>query len=116
VGALRKEQDAARTILISFDSGTLESVRKLDASIMTGLLVEELQPDSVKAAVDIGARQLCPRFSSVTAELVAQAHRSDLHVATWTVNDAEDMRKVISTGVDGVMTDFPDRLEAILEP
>jgi len=116
VGALRKEQDAARTIVISFDNGTLESVRKLDASIMTGLLVEEMQPESVKAAVDIGARQLCPRFSSVTAELVQQAHRSDLHVATWTVNQPDDMRAVIAAGVDGVMTDFPDRLQAVLEP
>jgi glycerophosphoryl diester phosphodiesterase len=116
VGALRKEQDAARTIVISFDSATLESVRKLDASIMTGLLVEVLQPDSVKAAVDIGARQLCPRFSSVTAELVQQAHRSDLHVATWTVNQPDDIRAVIAAGVDGVMTDFPDRLQAVLEP
>jgi glycerophosphoryl diester phosphodiesterase len=116
VGALRKEQDTARTVVTSFDRVTLESVRKLDASIMTGLLVEELQPESVKAAVEIGARQLCPRFSSVTAELVAQAHRSDLHVATWTVNDAEDMRKMITTGMDGVMTDFPDRLQAVLEP
>jgi glycerophosphoryl diester phosphodiesterase len=116
VGALRKEQDAARTIVISFDPGTLDSVRKLDASIMTGLLVDELRPESVKAAVDIGARQLCPRYTSVTAELVEQAHRSDLHVATWTVNQTEEMRAVIAAGVDGVMTDFPDRLQAVLEP
>lgn len=116
VGALRKEQDAARTSVISFDTGTLDSVRKLDASIMTGLLVEQMKPESVNAAVDIGARQLCPRFTSVTAELVALAHRSDLHVATWTVNQPEDMRAVIAAGVDGVMTDFPDRLQAILEP
>jgi glycerophosphoryl diester phosphodiesterase len=116
VGALRKEQDAARTIVISFDPGTLDSVRKLDASIMTGLLVDELRPESVKAAVDVGARQLCPRYMSVTAELVEQAHRSDLHVATWTVNQTEEMRAVIAVGVDGVMTDFPDRLQAVLEP
>lgn len=116
VGALRKEHDAARTIVISFDAGTLDSVRKLDASIMTGLLVEELKADSATAAVDIGARQLCPRFSSVTRELVDQAHRSDLHVATWTVNQPEEMRSAIAAGVDGVMTDFPDRLQAVLDP
>ena len=78
--------------------------------------MEALQPDSVKAAVDIGARQLCPRFTSVTAELAQQAHRSDLHVATWTVNEPDDIRAMIAAGVDGVMTDFPDRLQAILEP
>ena len=41
VGALQKEQDAARTIVISFDASAIESVRKLDASIMTGLLIDE---------------------------------------------------------------------------
>ena len=116
VGALQKEQDAARTIVISFDPGTIESVRKLDASIMTGLLIEEGgQTDAVKKALDIGARQLCPRNSLITSELIAEAHRADLLVATWTVDDADEMRRVIAAGADGVMTDFPDRLMAVVE-
>jgi glycerophosphoryl diester phosphodiesterase len=116
VGALQKEQDAARTVVISFDPSTIESVRKLDASIMTGLLIEEgSQADAVKKALDIGARQLCPRNSLITSELIAEAHRSDLLVATWTVDDAEEMRRVIAAGTDGVMTDFPDRLMAVVE-
>ena len=117
VGALQKEQDAARTIVISFDPSTIESVRKLDASIMTGLLIEEgSQADAVKKALDIGARQLCPRNSLITSELIAEAHHADLLVATWTVDDAEEMRRVIAAGADGVMTDFPDRLMAVIEP
>jgi len=116
VGALQKEQDAARTIVISFDPSTIESVRKLDASIMTGLLIEEgSQADAVKKALDIGARQLCPRNSLITSELITEAHRADLLVATWTVDDAEEMRRVIAAGTDGVMTDFPDRLMAVVE-
>jgi glycerophosphoryl diester phosphodiesterase len=102
--------------VISFDPGTIESVRKLDASIMTGLLIEEGgQTDAVKKALDIGARQLCPRNSLITSELIAEAHRADLLVATWTVDDADEMRRVIAAGADGVMTDFPDRLMAIVE-
>ncbi len=116
VGALRKEQDAARTIVISFDAATLESVRKLDASVMTGLLLEAKDMDATKRAVEVGARQLCPKFSIVTRDFVHEAHRADLHVATWTVNQAEDMRALIAAGVDGIMTDFPDRLQAVLEP
>jgi glycerophosphoryl diester phosphodiesterase len=116
VGALQKEQDAARTIVISFDPGTIESVRKLDASIMTGLLIEEGRHNgAVQKALDVGARQICPRNSLVTSELVAEAHRADLLVATWTVDDAEEMRRVIAAGADGVMTDFPDRLMAVVE-
>jgi glycerophosphoryl diester phosphodiesterase len=116
VGALRKEQDAARTIVISFDASTIESVRKLDASVMTGLLLDAEDKEAAKKALEVGARQLCPKFSTVTREFVDEAHRADLHVATWTVNEAEDMRKLIAAGVDGIMTDFPDRLQSVLEP
>jgi glycerophosphoryl diester phosphodiesterase len=116
VGALQKEQDAARTIVISFDPSTIDSVRKLDASIMTGLLIEQGgEAGAVKNALDVGARQLCPRNSLITSELIAEAHRADLLVATWTVDDAEEMRRVIAAGADGVMTDFPDRLMAVVE-
>jgi len=114
-GALRDPQDAARTVVISFDPGTLAGLRKLDASIMTGLLVEESGADLVKTSIEVGARQLCPRSALVTPGLVDQAHHADLHVATWTVNELDEMRAVIAAGVDGVMTDFPDRLLAVLE-
>jgi len=117
VGALQKEQDAARTIVISFDPAMIESVRKLDASIMTGLLVEDgANTDAVKKALEVGARQLCPRYSLITNELVSDAHKADLPVATWTVDDPDEMRRVIAAGADGVMTDFPDRLMAVIEP
>ena len=114
VGALRDPQDSARTVVISFDPSTLASLRRLDPTIMTGLLVEEKAADIVKAAIDIGARQLCPRSALVTRPLVEEAHRADLHVATWTVNDPEEMRTLMAAGVDGVMTDFPDRLRSVI--
>lgn len=115
VGALRNPDDAARTVVISFDPSTLAALRKLDATVMTGLLVEEHGMDWVKTAVDVGARQLCPRSALITPELVSAAHHADLHVATWTVNEPDEIRSVIAAGVDGVMTDFPDRLRTIVE-
>lgn len=115
VAALAGAGNAARTVVISFDPSTLDALRRLDASIMTGLLVEGGNRDFVKAALDVGARQLCPRADLITRELVDQAHRSDLHVVTWTVNEAAKMGSVINAGVDGIMTDLPDRLRATLE-
>lgn len=115
VGALQKSQSAARTIVISFDESTLSALRQVDSTMMMGLLVEEPRQDYAKAAIELGVRQLCPRASLVTPELVEQAHRLDLQVATWTVDDAEAMRRMAATGVDGIMTNFPDRLQAVLE-
>jgi len=115
VGALGKPENAARTIVISFDPSTLASVRRLGPAIMIGLLVEDLAGDPVKSALDVGARQLCPRADLVTPELVERAHRADLHVVTWTINDADQMRAAMDAGVDGIMTDLPDRLRAVVE-
>lgn len=115
VAALQNAQNTARTIIISFDPSTLLALRRLDPSIMIGLLLESPHENVVKTAEEVGARQICPRASLVTPELVEAAHRADLHVATWTVNKADDMRNLITLGVDGIMTDFPDRLRAVVE-
>jgi glycerophosphoryl diester phosphodiesterase len=115
VAALSGAGNAARTVVISFDPGTVDALRKLDPSIMTGLLVEGANRDFVRAALEVGARQVCPRSDLVTGDLVAQAHRSDMHVVTWTVNDVAKMNSAIGAGVDGIMTDVPDRLRATIE-
>lgn len=115
VAALHTAENAARTILISFDPSTIAALRQLDPAIMIGLLVDDHKPDIVQKAVSVGARQICPRASIVTPALVEEAHKADLHVATWTVNKPEEMRQVSAAGVDGIMTDFPDRLRAVLE-
>ena len=115
VAALQKAQSAPRTIVISFDPATLTPLRRLDPSIMTGLLVEEAKADCIQAAVDLGTRQLCPKVSSITQKLVEEAHRADLQVVSWTANTMGDMRAMIAAGVDGIMTDFPDRLRALIE-
>jgi glycerophosphoryl diester phosphodiesterase len=115
MAALQKAENVARTIVLSFDQTTLAALRRVDPSVMMGFLADEPGTDYVKDALELGARQLCPKASLVTQELVERAHGADLQVATWTVDDAEEMRKVIATGVDGIMTNFPDRLRAVIE-
>ena len=44
--------------------------------------------------------------------MIAEAKRQDLKVVTWTVNDRKIMKYLIDLGVDGIMSDFPDRLAA----
>ncbi|HEY6442599.1 MAG TPA: glycerophosphodiester phosphodiesterase family protein [Candidatus Acidoferrales bacterium] len=115
VGALQSAENAARTVVISFDTSTLAPLPKLDPGIMMGLLFDHAQPDPVQTATELGARQLCPRADLVTSELVDRAHAADLQVVAWTVNDPKQMRSLIQTGIDGIMTDRPDRLRAVVE-
>jgi glycerophosphoryl diester phosphodiesterase len=118
VAAIRGAENAARTIVISFDPSTLAAIRRVDPSIMVGLLAEDSDTtaDPVTTALRAGARQLCLHSSLVTSETVERAHQNDLHVVAWTINNSEAMRGIIRAGADGIMTDLPDRLKALLEP
>jgi glycerophosphoryl diester phosphodiesterase len=114
VGALREARETARVVVLSFDPSTLAAVRRLDPTLMTGLLFNRSSNDVVERALGLGARQLAPRVDLVTPELLAAARRSDLQVVTWTINEPGRMRQLVAAGVDGIMTDYPDRLVAVL--
>jgi len=51
----------------------------------------------------------------VTPELVAFAHAHGVQIHVWTINDECEMRRLIALGVDGVMSDFPGRLRAVVD-
>jgi glycerophosphoryl diester phosphodiesterase len=46
--------------------------------------------------------------------LVRAAHAEGLGVWTWAVNEVDDMNELLAAGVDGIITDFPDRLKSAL--
>jgi glycerophosphoryl diester phosphodiesterase len=50
----------------------------------------------------------------VTERFVAAAHDRGLDVHVWTINDADEMRRLLDLGVDGIMTDRADTLKAVL--
>jgi glycerophosphoryl diester phosphodiesterase len=113
IGALRESQEIARSVVISFDAGVLAAIRKVEPTLMTGLLYDGQIDDPLEKAVEIGARQVAVRGDLVTPWMLGQARRRDLQVVCWTVNHPAHMRMLMSAGVDGIMSDYPDRLVAV---
>jgi glycerophosphoryl diester phosphodiesterase len=64
-------------------------------------------PRTVKAA---GGAIWSPLFSDVDQRSIDEAHRLGLQVVVWTVNRPEDMARLIDLGVDGIISDHPERL------
>jgi glycerophosphoryl diester phosphodiesterase len=50
----------------------------------------------------------------ITPRFVQDAHRRGVAVHVWTVNETADMSRLLNAGVDGIMTDYPDRLLRLL--
>jgi len=110
ISALREAGEIARTVIISFDPGILASVRKIEPTLMTGLLVEGQIAEPLEKAIEIGARQIAVRGDLVTPRLLRDARQRDLQVVCWTVNHPAHMRLLVEAGVDGIISDYPDRL------
>ena len=110
VASLRDHNAGARVVIISFDPAALDTVHRLDPTMMTGLLCEIPSNDLVERTVRAGARQLVARGDLITFEVTEKAHRAGLQVVAWTINDSEQMQRMIDAGVDGIITDYPDRL------
>ena len=51
-----------------------------------------------------------PYFEKVTLATVEQCHKMGMKIIPWTVNDTEQMKKLMLLGVDGIITDYPDRI------
>jgi glycerophosphoryl diester phosphodiesterase len=112
IGALRESGEIPRAVVISFDPSIVMSLRKIEPTLMTGLLYDGQLENPLEKAVAIGARQLAVRGDLVTPALLAEARKKDLQVVCWTVNHSAHMRMLAAAGVDGIMSDYPDRLVA----
>ena len=115
IGALREAREIARTVVISFDASILEAVRRIEPTVMTGLLFDGQIEDPLERAVEIGARQAVVRGDLVTPWMISQARKRDLQVVCWTVNHPAHMRLLMEAGVSGIMSDYPDRVLAAIK-
>jgi glycerophosphoryl diester phosphodiesterase len=112
IAAIRNAGALARSTVICFDLDILLNVRKIDRAIAIGYLFSKRLPDAVARAVAAGAGTILPHASRVTPRLMAQAKQNRLKVITWTVNSPKKMKKLSDLGVNGIMSNFPDRLVA----
>jgi len=99
-------------LVSSFDHAQLRVMRKLDPEIPIAALIEKVPRDLAAVAERLGACAINPPKDRVTPELVADAHRRGLKVFVFTVNEPRDIARMKSLGVDGVFSDYPDRVIA----
>ncbi|MBI3405568.1 MAG: glycerophosphodiester phosphodiesterase [Acidobacteria bacterium] len=115
VAALRRLNEVAHAAVISFDLNALSNVRKLDPTLISGFLFDKPRESAIADVLRNGVRQIAPHHKLLTKKLVSDAQAAYLQVITWTVNEPNEMHTALSTGVNGVMTDYPDRLLKVLE-
>ena len=71
--------------------------------------------DLPKIIKELGGSAWHPYYKDINKKAVEDAHDNNLPVNVWTVNDEDDMLKMVEYGVDGIMTDYPLKLKEVCE-
>jgi glycerophosphoryl diester phosphodiesterase len=115
VAQIMQARDAfGNSIVSSFDWEYLKKIQQLHFNIRIALLADEKPVDLMINAVAMRAHAINPRWDMVTADLCKAAHERSLKVYTWTVDADARMRALMECGVDGIMTNYPERLRTVL--
>ena len=97
-------------IVSSFDWDSLQEVQKLNSKIAIGVLTEDDLNKTLAFAELIKARAINPDYQLLTLENTKKMQDKGFLVFPWTVNTVEDIQKLKSYNVDGIISDFPDKL------
>jgi len=116
-GALRAVQSAGalgRSLFVTGNVEALRMLRHLSADARIGLTWTQGPEPPLGLLAELAAEFWNPVFSLVTADGVGAVHTAGLRVSTWTVDDAEDMARVVAAGVDAVVSNRVAELVAFL--
>jgi glycerophosphoryl diester phosphodiesterase len=112
VGIVRSLRFFEQTVFSSFSPPRMRLVRDLAEDARIGVLMDDDMSwsDAIQLAAGLEAEALHPARSLVDAAAVGRSHDQELEVRVWPVNRPSDMASLMAMGVDGIFTDFPDRL------
>ncbi|MEQ8785029.1 MAG: glycerophosphodiester phosphodiesterase family protein [Pirellulaceae bacterium] len=106
----RDDFDYKRLLVSSFDIPQLRRVHELDAEIPLAGLYSRPSKEALRTATALGFLAINVSLRHVTSEFVKAAHEQGLQVLVYTVNEPDDIARMMSLGVDGVFSDYPDRV------
>jgi glycerophosphoryl diester phosphodiesterase len=107
---LEKGYTYSSFLISSFDWTVLEEIVSQNPEILLGVLTDENTITACEFAIKINAYAIHPSYKLIDKETVALWQQKGFKVFPWTVNTEEDINLVKKLNVDGIISDFPDRI------
>jgi glycerophosphoryl diester phosphodiesterase len=113
VATIRREKFTNDCVLTSFDRRLVERIKKIAPDLKAGYIFgwKEFSAEVFEGPVDL----LSAHYSLINADFLEHARAAGKSVHAWTVNYKWLMRRLIRLGVDGIITDYPERLREVLK-
>lgn len=98
----------------SFDVRALKAMHQQAPEIPLAYLIENAESfESNMARLNFTPAIYSPYYLTVTKKLVQACHNMKMQLIPWTVNEVPAMRRLIRLGVDGIITDYPNKIEDV---
>jgi glycerophosphoryl diester phosphodiesterase len=112
---LKAKNILSRSIIQSFDPRTLQVIHKTDSNVKTALLIGDANTFE-KNLEQLGfvPAIYSPLYLLVNKKLIKKCHTKGILIIPWTVNEEKQMIKLKAMGVDGLITDYPNRAVKVL--
>jgi len=111
---IRKASLEKRTTVQAFDWRSLKVVEREAPEMKTVYCTEGENSDPAKVHA-AGGRIWSPHFAELSERKLAEARRLKMRITVWTVNEPADIARMIDAGVDGMASDYPDRVIELLK-
>ena len=116
VNCLREKNLVERCVIQSFDHRAVKAARTLEPRLTGAVLIANTAPAQPAALSQAaGASIYSPDFQFIDAEVVRCVQAAGLRIIPWTVNEIADMERLLDWGVDGLITDYPNRIIPLLQ-
>lgn len=106
-----KEWPADSFIISSFDWDELRTIRSINPTLPIAVLTDSNPSEAIAIAQELNAEAINPHFAKLTQENVNAIKSAGFKIYTWTVNDPQDILSVKRYGVDGIITNYPERAQ-----
>lgn len=111
--SLKRTQTTKDVLIISFSGKVLQELKKLDKSVQTGLLYSRTFAAPVKKVKALQLSALLLNKRVVAKYPIQKLQRAGVKVFTYTANKMIDLKRLSTLGLDGIITDYPDRLKKL---
>ncbi len=105
-----KQQIIDKISISSFKWDELETIYNLDKEIPLAVLTDKKPIEAINKAKKINAKAINIDYKLLNRKIVKKIQSEKLIVNAWTVNDRKEIKRIIKLGVDGIITDYPDRV------
>lgn len=97
-------------LVSSFQREELQVMSGVNPKVHLGVLTQASVTQAWEWAIEFKAKAIHPHFTLLTESNVKKAQQAGFKVYTWTMNEPEDIARIKTYNVDGIISDFPERL------